>query len=304
VLIDARYGIQEQTRRHSLIASMLGIDHLLICVNKMDLQAFSEDRFLEISSAYTQFARGLHAKNIVIIPMSALLGDNVVSGSENMPWYKGPTLLEYLEEVVITKKESLSGARLPIQCVIRPGENEMADTRYYAGRMAAGNFNIGDAITILPEQVEAHITGILLGDKQVAQAKLDSSVAISIDRHIDIGRGSMLVNGTVPNISKELEIKICWMAETPLNVGKKYLVKHTSADAKCVVQQIISVTDTNTLTEMDGVESLKLNDLGRIKIKLSTSLCYDLYTENRVTGSLILIDEHSNITVGAGMICN
>jgi bifunctional enzyme CysN/CysC len=303
VLVDARNGITEQTRRHAFIASLLRIPHLVICINKMDLVDFDEKRFEEIRAEFEDFATRLDIADLTFIPISALLGDNVVDSSTEMPWYKGSSLLQHLEEVHIASDRNLEDLRFPVQRVVRPRSAELHDYRGYAGQMAGGILTVGDQVMVLPSRRTSTVTGIETADGQLLEAFPPMSVIVHIADDIDIARGDMICGvGDEPIVGQDITAMVCWMAETPLDVGAKFALKHTSRWSKAVVREIDFRLDVNTLHHDNAVSGLHLNDIGRIQIRTMTPLFYDEYARNRSTGSFILVDEKTNITVAAGMI--
>ncbi|TAH24955.1 MAG: sulfate adenylyltransferase subunit CysN [Cytophagales bacterium] len=303
ILIDARHGVVEQTCRHSFIASLLQIKHIVVCVNKMDLVDFKEEVFEKIKKDYSEFSSSLSVPDIHFIPISALLGDNVVDVSENMPWYKGGTLLYTLENVNISGDLNYQDARFPVQWVIRPQSNEFHDFRGYAGRIEGGTFNVGDEVVVLPSGFTSKIKSIEMLNEQFQQAFSPMSVTMTLENEIDISRGDMLVKkDNPPKVSQDIELMICWLNEKKLQVGGKYLVKHTTKEVKCMIKEIKYKVDINTLNKKEEDLTIGLNDIGKILIRTSNPLFVDDYNKNRFTGSLIIIDEFTNETLGAGMI--
>jgi sulfate adenylyltransferase subunit 1 len=304
ILIDARNGVVEQTRRHTFIASLLGIPHILACVNKMDLVEWKEERFDEIRHDFRTMAAKIDFDiDVHFLPISALQGDNVVDESVNMPWYGGPTLLGLLETLPIEHDLNRSEPRMPVQYVIRPMREEFHDYRGYAGRVVGGIFHPGDAVKVLPSGLTSTLASIDLADAPQDAAYAPMSVTLRLADDIDVSRGDMIVSGDCPpDVTQDLEIMVCWLGEKPLQVGGKYALKHTTRDARCVVKAVHYKVDMNTLENIENPESVSLNDIARITIKTTVPLCVDPYKRNRDTGSLILIDEATNITIGAGMI--
>ena len=303
ILIDARKGVVEQTRRHAIIASLLRIPHLVVCVNKMDLVDWSEDTFNTIRADFGVFASNLDVPDVRFLPISALLGDNVVDRSHNMDWYNGPPLLQLLEDVHIDRDVDLAHARFPVQTVIRPQTDEWHDFRGYAGRVAGGVFRPGDSVTVLPSGQTSHVKSIDTFDGPLSEAYAPQSVTLTLEDERDIGRGDMIVGaGERPQVSQDIEIMCCWLSEKALVPGGKYAVKHTSRDARCVVKAVLYKLDVNTGEAHPEDKSVGLNDVARILLKTTVPLVFDPYRHNRVTGSLILIDEATHETVGAGMI--
>ncbi|MFL5765109.1 MAG: sulfate adenylyltransferase subunit CysN [Bacteroidia bacterium] len=303
ILIDARKGVIEQTMRHSYIASLLRIPHVIVCVNKMDLVDFKEDVFKNIQEDYKNFAAKLDLPDIHFLPISALKGDNVVSPSPNMEWYKGETLMHLLENLSIENDENLSEARFPVQYVIRPMSTEHHDYRGYAGRVAGGIFKKGDDITVLPSGHTSKIRSIDVLDGTLEEAFSPMSVTLTLEDEIDISRGDMIVKtDNKPETGQDLELMICWLGERPLQPGGKYTLRHSSKEVRAVIKEIRYKVNISTLEKMEDDKSIGLNDIARIVIKTTAPLAFDKYRKNRNTGSIILIDEASNITVGAGMI--
>jgi sulfate adenylyltransferase subunit 1 len=305
ILIDARNGVIEQTRRHTYIASLLGIPHVLVCINKMDLVEWSEARFNEIVTDFKQMSAKISDKalDVHFLPISALKGDNVVDESQNMAWYGGPTLLGLLENLPIEGDLNRSEARFPVQYVIRPMREEYHDYRGYAGRVVGGVFHPGDHVKVLPSGHVSTIEAVETMDGVLESAFAPMSVTIRLKDDIDISRGDMIVTGDcVPEVTQDLEIMVCWLSEKPLQLGGKYAVKHTSRDARCVVKSVDYKVNINTLEKVEGDNAVGLNDIAKLTIKTTVPLCVDPYKRNRETGSLILIDEATNVTVGAGMI--
>jgi len=303
VLIDARNGVLEQTIRHSYIAHLLQIPHLVICVNKMDLVEYSEQRYNEIQEDYKKLSDKLLIHDIRFIPISALHGDNVVNPSVHMPWYQGPTLLHLLETIDITSDRNFDDPRFPVQYVIRPISDKYHDFRGYAGRIAGGTFSAGDEVTILPGYQKSKIQTIQLFEKEIPSAEVSESVTLCLTDDIDISRGDMIVaSGNLPQVGQEIELMLCWFNEKPLNPVDKYIVRHTSREAKAIIREVVSKMDINTLEEHPADLNIGMNDIGKIRIKTSQPLFFDSYFRNRITGSLVLIDEGTNETVAAGMI--
>lgn len=303
ILIDARKGIIEQTYRHTFIASLLGIPHVVFCVNKMDLVDYSEEVFEKIKKDTEAFVSKLGIKDIQFIPISALKGDNVVNKSENMDWYQGGTLLYLLENVHIGSDHNHVDCRFPVQYVIRPQSDEFHDYRGYAGRIAGGVFKPGDRVVALPSGFSSSIKSIDTMDGAVEEAFAPMSVTLTLEDEIDISRGDMIVReNNQPDVTQDIEIMVCWLNEQPLQLRGKYAIKHTSNDVRCVVKEIKYKVDINTLHRLEEDKDIKMNDIGRISIRTTKPLFIDSYKRNRNTGSLILIDEATNETVGAGMI--
>ena len=303
ILVDARQGVIEQTRRHAYIASMLRIPHLVVCINKMDLVDFSETVFETTRALFMDFATRLHIKDITFIPISALHGDNIVDKSERMPWYLGPPLLRHLEEVYIGTDRDLSDPRFPVQYVVRPRDDEWHDHRGFAGQIIGGIFKVGDPVVVLPGGRSSRIAGIHTYDGAVAEAFNPMSVQLLLADDLDISRGDMIVRpDNLPFVSSDFEARVCWMSEEPLTPNRKYAIKHTTRSTRCIVREIKSRFNFSTLQADRTVHQLGLNDIGRVVIKTMVPLCYDAYRRNRFTGSFILVDEATNETVAAGMI--
>ncbi len=303
ILIDARNGVVEQTLRHSYIASLLQIKHIIVTVNKMDLVDYDQQVFEKIKQDYQDIAKKLDVEDIRFIPISALKGDNVVDKSENMPWYDGPTLLWLLENINITSDINLKDPRFPVQYVIRPMSDEWHDYRGYAGRVASGVFHVGDEVMILPSGLTTKITSIHFGDRQLDYAFAPQSVAITVADDIDISRGNMLVPvDNVPQQSNEIEMKICWFNPQPLQPRGRYVLRHTTAETLAMVTDIEYKLDINTLEKDFEDKQIKMNDIAKIKVRTAQPLFFDPYKKNRQTGAVILIDQNTNETVAAGMI--
>lgn len=303
ILIDARKGIIEQTFRHTFIASLLGIPHVVFCINKMDLVDYSEEVFESIKKDTEAFVSKLGIKDIKFIPISALKGDNVVNQSEKMDWYQGGTLLYFLENVHIGSDHNHVDCRFPVQYVIRPQSDEFHDYRGYAGRISGGVFKPGDKVVALPSGFTSTIKSIDTLDGPIEEAFAPMSVTMTLEDEIDISRGDMIVReNNQPEVTQDVEIMVCWLNEKPLQLRGKYAIKHTSNDVRCVVKEIKYKVDINTLHRMEDDKEIKMNDIGRISLRTTKPLFIDEYKRNRNTGSLILIDEATNETVGAGMI--
>lgn len=303
ILIDARKGVIEQTMRHCFIASLLQIKHLVVCINKMDLVNYKEEVFETIKDEFEKFSAKLRIPDIRFIPVSALYGDNVVDGSEFMPWWKGGSLLYMLENIHIGNDFNHVDCRFPVQRVIRPQSKEHPDFRGFAGKIESGIFKPGDKIVALPSGFTSKIKSIETLDGQLDEAYAPMSVCITLEDEIDISRGDMLVReNNQPQISQDIEVMMTWLSTTPLVAGKKYVVRHTSKEVKCIVKEMRYKVDINTLHREEDINELGLNDIGRVKMRTTAPLFFDSYRNNRGTGSLILVDEYTNETVGAGMI--
>lgn len=303
ILIDARNGIIEQTRRHTIIASLLNMSYVVVAVNKMDLVEFSQDVYTNILIEYAAIAKSLGLKNISFIPISALNGDNIVDKSNNMSWYDGPCLLDFLETISIESETNLTHARMPVQYVIRPQTEELHDYRGYAGKIISGKYHVGDEILVLPAGLTSRLSRIEMNRTDVEEAVAGQAVILHLEDDIDISRGDMLVKKeNQPHLGQELDVLLCWMDNKPLKAGNKYFLQHNSRRIKSVVKGIEYRLDVNSLEKVEGIESVGLNEIVRAKIKTASPLAYDLYKELRVNGGLVLIDETSNVTVGACMI--
>ena len=304
ILVDARNGVVEQTYRHSFIASLLQIPHVVICINKMDLVDYSQEKYEAVVEQFRHFASKLDVQDVRFIPISALLGDNVVERSKNMPWYEGPTLMYTLETVHIGSDHNLIDCRFPVQYVVRPMSNEYHDYRGYAGRVAGGVLKPGDEVMHLPSGITTRVAAIKTIEGNLDEAFPPQSVTLLLEDDVDISRGDMLVReNNQPKVGQDIDLMVCWMDDKkPLQLNGKYAIKHTTRDARCVVKEILYKVDVNTLHRIQDVHSLQLNEIGRIKIRTTVPLFYDEYRRNRNTGSLIIVDEATNTTVGAGMI--
>jgi sulfate adenylyltransferase subunit 1 len=303
ILIDARQGVIEQTLRHSLIASMLGIPHVVVAINKMDLVNYSQDVFNNIVIEYTQAAKKLNLKDVRYIPISALDGDNIVDKSNNMSWYEGESLLHFLETVKIQNDVNVNDARLPVQYVIRPETADLHDYRGYAGKIMGGSYKVGDRVTILPSGLSSKIKTIEVGGKEIIEAHVQQSVVVQLEDDVDISRGDVIVKSdNLPTLSQELEVMLCWMDHKPLLLGNKYLLQINSRTVRSVVKEIDYKLNVNTLEKQNSPEQVSLNDVVRAKIKTASPVAYDLYKNLRTGGSAVLIDETSNLTVAACMI--
>ena len=302
ILIDARNGIIEQTKRHSIIASLLNIPNVVVAINKLDLVGYSEEIFNNIKSDYSKMAEQLSLNNVVYIPISALNGDNIVDQSENLNWYEGKTLLDYLETVELENTINLDKARFPVQYVIRPQTEELHDYRGYAGKITSGIYKVGDSVTILPSGTESKISAIEANQKQVEEAFAPQSVVLHLENDVDISRGDLIVKSDdLPKIEQELEILVCWMGDKPLKSGSKYLIQNNTTQVKGIVKDIEYKLDVNTL-EKQEVEQVSLNEIVKLKLKTAKPLAYDSYKDLASNGGIIFIDETSFVTVGAGLI--
>lgn len=303
ILIDARHGMVEQTCRHSFIASLLQIPHIVFCVNKMDLVDFSESKFEEIKKQTTAFAAKLDVKDVHFIPISALNGDNVVERSDKTDWYKGPTLLYLLETIHIASDQNHIDCRFPVQYVIRPQSDRYHDYRGYAGRVAGGVFKPGDRVMVLPSGFSSKIKSIDTFSGSLDEAFAPQSVTLTLEDDVDVSRGDMIVReGNVPEITQDIELMVCWLNPKKIQEGGKYALKHTTRDARCIVKQIKYKLNINTLHRNEEDKEVGMNDIARITLRTTVPLFIDKYSRNRATGSLILIDEGTHETVAAGMI--
>jgi len=303
VLIDARNGVVEQSRRHAFIASLLRIPHLVVAVNKMDLVDWDEEVFERIRSEFASWAAKLDVTDITFIPMSALLGDNVVDRSENMPWYDGPSLLYYLEHVHVASDRNLIDVRFPVQWVIRPMQDELHDYRGYAGQVASGVIAVGDEVIVQPSGLRTRIAGIDTQDGPLQEAYPPLSVTVRLEDDVDVSRGDMICRANnSPTPTKEIEATICWMSDRPLKAGSRYRIKQTTRTALAKVDELRYRVNVNSMHRDESADGLALNEIGRVRLRLSTPLLVDEYRRNRETGSFILIEESTNDTVGAGMI--
>jgi len=303
VLVDARKGVLEQSRRHAFVASLLGIRHLVVCVNKMDLVGYEEATFERVVADFTDFAARLEVPDVTFIPISALHGDNVVTRSEAMPWYAGAPLLYELEHVHIASDRNLIDCRFPVQWVVRPREHEHQDYRGYAGQVAGGVFRPGDDVVVLPSGLRSRVRAIDTYDGPVAEAFPPMSVTLLLEDDLDVSRGDLICRPhNRPAVSRELEAVVCWMDERPIHPGRRLSLKHTSRSARATVEDVRYRIDVESLHRDEGADALGLNDIGRVSLRTSAPLMCDDYGRNRATGSFILIDEDSNDTVGAGML--
>lgn len=293
----------EQTCRHSFIASLLQIPHIVFCINKMDLVDYDEKVYQKIKDDLDAFTSKLNTQDIRYLPISALNGDNVVDRSKNMDWYQGPTLMYLLETIHIASDENHLDCRFPIQYVIRPQKDEFHDYRGYAGRVAGGVFKPGDDVKVLPSGFSSKVKSIDTLTGPIEEAFPPMSVTMTLEDDIDISRGDMIVReNNVPEVSQDIDVMICWLNKTSLKPNGKYAVKHTSRDARCIIKEVVYRMNINTLHRDQEDKEIKMNDIGRIKIRTTQPLFFDKYNRNRITGSIIFIDEATNATVGAGMI--
>lgn len=303
ILVDARNGVVEQTHRHTFIAALLGIPHVVFCINKMDLVDYDEKVYNKIKDQIESFSSKLDVKDIRFIPISALKGDNVVNESENMPWHKGGTLLYLLENIHIGSDHNHIDSRFPVQHVIRPHSDEYHDYRGYAGRIAGGVFKPGDTVAVLPSGFTTKIKSIEIYKEKLEEAFPPMSVTMQLEDDIDISRGDMIVReNNKPNVGQDIDVMLCWMNSRPLVANGKYAIKHTTSDARCMVKTIHYKMDINTLHRLEDDKNIGMNDISRVTLRVTKPLFFDRYSRNRITGSVILIDEATNETVAAGMI--
>ncbi|MFE7509443.1 sulfate adenylyltransferase subunit CysN [Promicromonospora sp. NPDC057488] len=304
ILVDARKGVVEQSRRHTFLATLLGVPHIVVCVNKMDLVDYDEQVFERIRAEFTEFAARLRVPDLTFIPVSALAGDNVVTRSENMPWFDGSPLLSHLERLHVASDRNLVDVRFPVQYVIRPQQNDARDYRGYAGTVASGVMKPGDRVLALPAGLETTIASIETADGPVAEAYPPMSVTVRLADEIDISRGDMICRpNNAPTVTQDVDAQICWMDESAALVqGKKYAIKHTTRWARAMVKNINYRVDVNTLHRDEEATEIKLNEIARIRLRVTQPLFVDPYQQNRQTGAFILVDEATNKTVAAGMI--
>ena len=303
VLVDARKGIVEQTRRHAFLASLLRVPHLLVCVNKMDLVGYDRDVFEGIREEFASFASRLDVRDLSFIPISALQGDNVVQRSANMPWYEGASLLHHLEQVYISSDRNMIDARLPVQWVVRPQAASVPDYRGYAGQVAGGVFKPGDTVMVLPSGLTTTVAGIDTFDGPIDEAFPPMSVTVRLTDDVDVSRGDLICRPlNQPTVGQDLDAMVAWMTERPLAVGDFLALKHTTRWVRAVVRDVRYRLDVNTLHRDESASTLGLNDVGRVSLRVTQPLYYDSYRRNRLTGSFILAAEDTNVTVGAGML--
>ncbi|MBN3518838.1 sulfate adenylyltransferase subunit CysN [Algoriphagus lutimaris] len=303
ILVDARKGLLEQTYRHSFIASLLKIPHVVVCVNKMDLVDYSEEVYNKIVADYEAFSSKLDIKDVQFVPISALKGDNVVDRSKNMSWYEGSTLLYHLEHVHIASDFNHIDCRFPVQMVIRPHTLEFQDFRGYAGRIDGGIFKAGDEVKVLPSGFTSKIKSIELNGEPIKEAYAPMSVTMTLDDEIDISRGDMIVRpNNQPHTEQDLEVMVCWMNQKSLQNRTKLIVKHTTKECQALLKDIQYKVDVNTLHRIEDIQEIGMNDIARVSIRTASPIFFDSYSKNRQTGSIILIDPNTNETVGAGMI--
>jgi len=303
ILVDARHGVIEQTKRHAFIASLLHIPHVIVCINKMDLVDFKESIFDDIVSQFEEFASKLLIRDIRFIPISALLGDNVVNRSEHMPWYQDAPLLHTLETMHISSDINKVDARFPVQTVLRPQREGFIDYRGYAGRIASGFYRKGDKITVMPSGFSSTIKSIIGPNGELDEAFAPMSVALELEDDIDVSRGDMIVrSNNTPDTSQDIEVMLCWLHNNPAQPRAKYTLMHNSNEQKAMIKEVLYKYDVNTMDRLKDNKELRMNDISKVKIRSTKPLMIDSYRDNRFTGSLILIDDQTNETVAAGMI--
>jgi sulfate adenylyltransferase subunit 1 len=303
LLVDARHGVIEQTKRHAFIASLLQIPHIAVCVNKMDLVEYKKEAFDKIKKDFEDFATKLETKDVRFIPISALNGDNIVNRSLNMEWYEGSTLMHLLENIHIGSDHNHVDCRFPVQFVVRPQSKEYPDYRGYAGRIEGGVFKPGDNVTVLPSGFTSQIKSIDTFNGPIEEAFSPMSVCMTLTDDIDISRGDMLVReNNQPTVDQNIDIMICWMNEKKMIIGGKYTIRHTSQTARCIIKEVKYKIDVNSLHRIEDEKEIGLNDIARIIIRTTKPLFFDSYRRNRNTGSIIFVDESTNETVAAGMI--
>lgn len=303
ILIDARKGLAEQTHRHSFIASLLKIPHVIVCINKMDLVNYDEKVYDKIVEEYKAFSSKLEVHDIQFVPISALAGDNVVNRSKSMDWYQGATLLHMLETVHIESDHNHIDSRFPVQYVVRPQTKEHQDFRGYAGRVAGGIFRPGDEIVTLPSGFSSKIKTIELDGETLREAFAPMSVIITLEDEIDISRGDIIAKpNNQPQTSQDIDLMLCWMNQLPVNLNTKFFVRHTTKEVRGVLKEIQYKLDINSLQRVENADQLTMNEIARVKIRTAQPLAFDSYRKNRITGSIILVDEGTNETVAAGMI--
>ena len=303
ILVDALHGVIEQTKRHSFIASLLNIPHIIVCINKMDLVDFSEEVFNNILAEFEQFSSKLLVKDVRFIPISALKGDNVVNRSENMDWYQGGTLLNILETLHISSDINKIDARFPVQTVLRPQREGFIDYRGYAGRVSSGIYRIGDEVTVLPSGFTSKIKSMNSGEKELEEAYAPMSISMTLEDDIDVGRGDMIVRkNNQPEATQEFDVMLCWLNNSPAKPRAKYFIRHSSKEERAMIKEVVYKMDINTFERDNEGKDLNMNDISRVTIRTTRPLMIDSYRDNRNTGSIILIDEATNETVAAGMV--
>ncbi|MEN8705234.1 MAG: GTP-binding protein [Nocardioides marinisabuli] len=303
VLVDARQGLTEQSRRHAVILSLLRVPHLVLAINKMDLVDFDQEIYEKIHAEFTQFATKLNIPDLAVIPISALQGDNVVNRSTNMDWYSGPTLMHHLEHVHVASDRDLVDTRFPVQFVVRPKSDEYHDYRGYGGQVAGGVLRPGDDVVVLPSGMTSRIVGIDVFDTEVGEAYPPMSVTVRLEDDVDVSRGDMIARvNNAPRPSQDIDAMVCWMTTAPLMPRQKLAIKHTTRSARALIKDVQYRLDVNTLHRDKSTKELGVNEIGRVQLRTTVPLLCDPYAKNRTTGSFILIDEASGVTVGAGMI--
>ncbi len=303
VLVDARQGLTEQSRRHAVILSLLRVPHLVLAVNKMDLVGYDQEVYNNIQKEFSSFATKLNIPDLQVIPISALNGDNVVNRSENMPWYNGSSLMHHLENIHVASDRDLVDTRLPVQYVIRPKSDQFHDYRGYAGMVAGGVLKPGDEVVVLPSGMTSKIAGIDLFDQEIPEAFPPMSVTVRLEDDVDVSRGDMIARiKNAPKPSQDIDAMVCWMTNEPLRKGQKLAIKHTTRNGRALIKDIQYRLDINTLHRDQDTKELGLNEIGRVQLRTTVPLLCDPYSKNRTTGSFILIDEATGVTVGAGMI--
>jgi sulfate adenylyltransferase subunit 1 len=303
ILVDARHGVLEQSKRHAYVSALLGVPHLVVCVNKMDLVDFDQDRFEAIRRETEAVCDKLDFSDVLVVPMSALHGDNVVDPSERMPWYEGPPLLRHLEEVQLASDRNFRDARFQVQWVVRPMSEEHHDYRAYAGQLASGVLHRGDEVAVMPSGARTRIEAISSYDGELEEAYPPMSVSVRLSDRLDVSRGDVICDaGSPPQPARELVADLCWMSKRPLQPGERFLLRSGAAAVKAVVAELDWVLDVHTLDPAPGSGSLELNDIGRVTVRTASPVVCDTYRENRATGCFILVDEASGDTVAAGMV--
>ncbi|MEO5702767.1 MAG: GTP-binding protein, partial [Gammaproteobacteria bacterium] len=303
ILIDARRGVLTQSRRHAYIASLLGIPHFIVAINKMDLVDYAEQVYQDIRTEFSAFCAKLGARDVRFIPISSLLGDMVVERGENLPWYHGETLMESLENIKIAQDLNQREFRFPVQLVCRPQKADLHDFRGYMGRIESGHIKVGDEVVVLPSGYTSKVKEIIAHTKNLREAYAPQSITLTLEDHIDISRGNMIVRpDNKPHIAKQFEAMLCWMSEQPMQAQRKYLIKHTTSTVKAILAEVQYKVDINTLDKDSTATELKMNEIGRVLVKVQKPIVCDAYRQNRATGAFIVIDEHTNNTVAAGMI--
>jgi sulfate adenylyltransferase subunit 1 len=304
VLVDARNGVVEQTRRHAAVAALLRVPHVVLAVNKMDLVGYDEGVFAEVANVFGAYATALGVPDVTAIPISALRGDNVVEPSAEMDWYPGPTLLEHLENVPVGRDPSTEPARFPVQYVLRPQTEAHRDYRGYAGQVVSGELYAGEEVVVLPSGLRTTIEGIDRLGEQVAAAVAGESATLRLTDDLDVSRGDLIVPATahLPTVGQDLDATLCWLADRPLRPGDRVLLKHTTRVVKAIVREISHRLDIETLDRHDRPETLSSNEIGQAVLRTAAPLAYDRYSENRRTGSFLLVDDHDGATLAAGMI--